>query len=93
MPSIMTGYAEALAITNNRVLKGRPMELVLQALEADPDDMKGLELAGIHAFQDRISPRPLIISSACTSCCRLSRPMPRIFWKPVRKPSVWPKQA
>jgi cytochrome c-type biogenesis protein CcmH len=52
MPSIMTGYAEALAITNNRVLKGRPMELVLTALEADPDDMKGLELAGINAFQE-----------------------------------------
>jgi len=51
-PSIMTGYAEALAITNNRVLKGRPMELVLAALEADPDDIKGLELGGINAFQE-----------------------------------------
>ena len=52
-PSVMTGYAEALAITNNRVLQGRPMELVLQALEKDPDDMKGLELAGINAFQEQ----------------------------------------
>ncbi|MFO7543678.1 MAG: c-type cytochrome biogenesis protein CcmI [Thiobacillus sp.] len=52
LPSLMTGYAEALAITNNRVLKGRPMELVLTALEADPDDIKGLELAGINAFQE-----------------------------------------
>jgi cytochrome c-type biogenesis protein CcmH len=52
-PSVMTGYAEALAITSNRVLQGRPMELVLQALEKDPDDMKGLELAGINAFQEQ----------------------------------------
>jgi len=52
-PSVMTGYAEALAITNNRILKGKPIELVLQALEKDPEDMKGLELAGIAAFQEK----------------------------------------
>lgn len=50
-PSVMTGYAEALAITRNRVLQGRPMELVMMALKADPDDRKGLELAGINAYQ------------------------------------------
>jgi cytochrome c-type biogenesis protein CcmH len=49
--SVLSGYAEALAITNNRVLSGRPMELVREALEIDPADMKGLELAGIHAYQ------------------------------------------
>ena len=53
VPSVMTGYAEALAITNNRVLQGRPMELILKALEKDPNDMKGLELAGIAAFQEK----------------------------------------
>jgi cytochrome c-type biogenesis protein CcmH len=53
VPSVMTGYAEALAISNNRVLKGKPMELVMKALEIDPLDMKGLELAGIAAFQDK----------------------------------------
>lgn len=52
-PSIMTGYAEALAIKNNRVLQGKPIQLVLQALEKDPDDIKGLELAAIAAFQDK----------------------------------------
>jgi cytochrome c-type biogenesis protein CcmH len=52
-PSVMTGYAEALAIANNRVLQGKPIELVLKALEKDPDDIKGLELAGIAAFQDK----------------------------------------
>lgn len=49
--SVLSGYAEALAISNNRVLTGKPMELVQQALEIDPDDMKGLELSGIVAYQ------------------------------------------
>jgi cytochrome c-type biogenesis protein CcmH len=52
-PAVMTGYAEALAITNNRVIKGKPLDLVMQALEKDPEDIKGLELAGIAAFQDK----------------------------------------
>ncbi|KAF0100417.1 MAG: cycHH [bacterium] len=53
VPSVMTGYAEALAINNNRVLEGKPIELVLKALEKDPQDIKGLELAGIAAFQEK----------------------------------------
>jgi len=53
VPAVMTGYAEALAIKNNRALRGKPMELVMQALEKDPNDMKGLELAAIAAFQDK----------------------------------------
>jgi cytochrome c-type biogenesis protein CcmH len=52
-PAIMTGYAETLAISNDRVLKGKPIELVLQALEKDPNDLKGLELAGIYNFQEK----------------------------------------
>ncbi|MFZ5483338.1 MAG: c-type cytochrome biogenesis protein CcmI [Pseudomonadota bacterium] len=52
-PSVMTGYAEVLAIAKQRDLSGKPMELVLKALEKDPDDLKGLELAGIHNFQQR----------------------------------------
>ncbi len=52
-PAIMTGYAEALAISNDRVLKGKPIELILQALEKDPNDLKGLELAGIYNFQEK----------------------------------------
>ncbi len=51
-PALMTGYAEVLALAGNGALKGRPMELVLKALEIDPDDAKGLELAGLNAFQD-----------------------------------------
>jgi cytochrome c-type biogenesis protein CcmH len=53
VPAIMTAYAEAIAINNNRTLQGKPMELVLKALEIDPNDHKGLELAGIHAFQEK----------------------------------------
>ncbi|MEW6676776.1 MAG: c-type cytochrome biogenesis protein CcmI [Pseudomonadota bacterium] len=50
-PAVMTGYAEALAISNGRVLAGKPLELVLKALEKDPNDLKGLELAGIASYQ------------------------------------------
>lgn len=53
VPAVMTGYAEALAISRNRVLKGEPIQLVLKALEKDPNDMKGLELAAISNFQDK----------------------------------------
>lgn len=52
-PSVMSGYAETLAIRNNRVLAGKPMELVMQALEKDPNDVKGLELAGLGSFQEK----------------------------------------
>ncbi|MDP2431071.1 MAG: c-type cytochrome biogenesis protein CcmI [Pseudomonadota bacterium] len=52
-PAIMTGYAEALAISRDRVMKGEPIQLVLKALEKDPDDIKGLELAGINGFQEK----------------------------------------
>ncbi len=50
--SVLSGYAEAMAIANKLVLAGKPMELVRQALEIDPEDMKALELAGINAFRE-----------------------------------------
>jgi len=50
--SVLSGYAEALAIANRFVLAGRPMELVQQALEIDPDDLKALEMAGFNALQE-----------------------------------------
>ncbi len=53
VPALMTGYAEAIAISGGRNLQGKPMELVLKALEKEPNDPKGLELAGIHAFQEK----------------------------------------
>jgi len=51
--SVLSGYAEVLAITSNRVLTGKPMELVKSALAIDPEDLKGLELAGINAYQEQ----------------------------------------
>jgi cytochrome c-type biogenesis protein CcmH len=51
--SVMSGYAEALAMTSNLVLAGRPIELVTLALQTDPNNKKGLELAGIHAYQNQ----------------------------------------
>lgn len=51
-PAAMSAYAEALAMNSGMVLAGKPMEMVNQALQADPDDKKGLELSGIHAFQN-----------------------------------------
>jgi cytochrome c-type biogenesis protein CcmH len=51
-PAVLSGYAEALAMTSNMLLAGRPIELVNMALEINPNDRKGLELAGIHAYQN-----------------------------------------
>jgi cytochrome c-type biogenesis protein CcmH len=50
-PSVLAGYAESLAMANNQVLAGRPIELVNQALQIDPRQPKALELAVIHAYQ------------------------------------------
>ncbi|MDP2164088.1 MAG: c-type cytochrome biogenesis protein CcmI [Hydrogenophaga sp.] len=52
-PAVLSGYAEALAMTSNMLLAGRPIELVNMALQTDPNDRKGLELAGIHAYQNK----------------------------------------
>ncbi len=52
-PAVISGYAEALAMTSNLVLAGRPIELVTLALQIDPNNKKGLELAGIHAYQNQ----------------------------------------
>jgi cytochrome c-type biogenesis protein CcmH len=51
-PAVMSAYAEALAMSTNMIMAGEPIEMVNKALQADPNDPKGLELAGIHAFQN-----------------------------------------
>ncbi len=51
--SARSAYAEVLALRNNRELGGEPMKLVREALALDPSDRKGLELAGIAAFQGK----------------------------------------
>ncbi|AGA31975.1 Cytochrome c heme lyase subunit CcmH [Thioalkalivibrio nitratireducens DSM 14787] len=50
---VVSGYAEALAVNADRDLRGRPMELVRDALALDPEDPKGLEMAGLHAYQNQ----------------------------------------
>ncbi len=50
---VVSGYAETLAVNAGLDLSGRPIALVREALQLDPDDHKGLELAGIHAYQNR----------------------------------------
>jgi cytochrome c-type biogenesis protein CcmH len=50
-PSVLVGYAEALALANDQALTGRSIELVEQALQIDPGNRKGLQLAFIHAYQ------------------------------------------
>lgn len=51
--AVLSGYAEALAMMSDMLLAGAPMEKVNRALQLDPNDRKGLELSGIHAFQNQ----------------------------------------
>lgn len=52
-PSLLVDYADALAMANGRVLDGEPMILVQRALRMDPDNAKGLALAGTGAFNNK----------------------------------------
>lgn len=49
-PQILSDYADVLAMVNGRSLEGRPEQLVLEALKADPKHQKSLALAGTAAF-------------------------------------------
>lgn len=51
--SVLTGLAEAQALSGGGTVTAGSMELVQQALALDPNDTKGLELAGVHAFQQQ----------------------------------------
>jgi cytochrome c-type biogenesis protein CcmH len=46
----MVDYADALAVINNRSLDGEPEQLVMQAVQIDPVNVKALSLAGTVAF-------------------------------------------
>ena len=50
-PKILTDYADVLAMANGRQLSGKPLELVYSALKIDPNNSKGLLLAGKAAYQ------------------------------------------
>lgn len=49
--SLLTDYAEALAMKNGRTLAGEPTKLVNRALMLDPNHGKALALAGSAAFE------------------------------------------
>jgi cytochrome c-type biogenesis protein CcmH len=48
--ALMVDYADSLAMNNNRSLAGEPMKWVDKALKLDPNNLKGLSLAGTAAF-------------------------------------------
>lgn len=50
-PQLLVDYADALAMTGGRTLEGRPMELIERALALDPNNEKGLWLAGTAAYE------------------------------------------
>lgn len=49
-PKMLAQYAEAIALKTG-TLQGRPLELVMQALDIDYEEEKALELAGLAAYQ------------------------------------------
>ncbi len=48
--TLLSDYADSLAVKNNRSLSGEPMKWVERALKIDPRNLKALSLAGTHAF-------------------------------------------
>ena len=46
-------YAFAMAMANGQHLQGAPQELIRKSLQLDPDNAKGLELAGSAAFETK----------------------------------------
>ncbi|MFN3593087.1 MAG: c-type cytochrome biogenesis protein CcmI [Thiobacillaceae bacterium] len=50
--AVWAGYAETLALSQDRDLRGKPMELVRKALSLNGDEPTALNLAGIHAFME-----------------------------------------
>lgn len=47
---LLLDYADALAVKNDRDLEGQPTILIERALKIEPDNLKGLALAGTAAF-------------------------------------------
>ncbi|MGC2518442.1 MAG: c-type cytochrome biogenesis protein CcmI, partial [Burkholderiales bacterium] len=50
---LLADYADTLAMTQGRRLQGEPEKLVARALQADPDNVKALALAGTVAFEKK----------------------------------------
>lgn len=50
--AVWASYAEAVALSQDRELRGKPIELVRKALSLSEDEPTALRLAGIHAFNE-----------------------------------------
>lgn len=50
-PDLLVDYADTLAMTGGQSLEGRPLELINEALALDPNNHKGLWLAGTAAYE------------------------------------------
>ncbi|HKO88138.1 MAG TPA: c-type cytochrome biogenesis protein CcmI [Burkholderiales bacterium] len=48
---VLADHADALAMSQGRVLKGRPLQMLQQALQRDPNQWKALMLLGSEAFE------------------------------------------
>ena len=48
---LLADYADALAMVQNGDLSGRPAQMIEKSLDADPNNIKGLALAGTVAFE------------------------------------------
>jgi len=51
-PSVMFRYADIMSMVNNGYFKGKPTELIDEALRIDPTNKNGLWLAGLAAVQN-----------------------------------------
>ncbi len=52
-PTLLADLADALAMAQGRELAGEPLQLLQQALKADPRHLKALSLAGAEAYNRR----------------------------------------
>ena len=52
-PSLLTDYADVLAVNNGGNLDGEPMKLLEKALKLDPKNLKALALVGTYAFNNK----------------------------------------
>jgi cytochrome c-type biogenesis protein CcmH len=53
---LLADYADALAMSQGQKLDGKPLEIIGQALKADPTNLKALALAGTAAFERKDYP-------------------------------------
>lgn len=53
----LADYADALAVVNNNSLDGEPEQLVMRAVQIDPNNVKALSLAGTVAFNKALYPQ------------------------------------